>query len=114
VAPVSQSSQESLIGAGNLGKSAPSALALLGALLNDTLRFTAIARVAPTVRFDAFAIFAAPRFSLAIAFTHVFLNLRGDGPDRENNSGRFKCKGVVFNTAGGTILLPVFPLYFEF
>jgi hypothetical protein len=37
-------------------------------VLKDTRRFTAIARVAPTVRFKAFAIFAAPRFSLAIVF----------------------------------------------
>ena len=37
-------------------------------MLSDTRRFTAIARVAATVRFKALAIFVAPRLSLAIVF----------------------------------------------
>jgi hypothetical protein len=37
-------------------------------VLKDTRRFTAIARVAPTVRFKALAIFVTPCISLAINF----------------------------------------------
>ena len=43
-------------------------LTLYPRVLRDTPRLTAIARVALTVRFKALAIFAAPRFSLAIVF----------------------------------------------
>jgi hypothetical protein len=37
-------------------------------VLNDIPRLTAIARVAPTVRFKALAIFLTPRLSRAIVF----------------------------------------------
>jgi hypothetical protein len=44
-------------------------------VLKDIPRLTAIARVAPTVRFKAFAIFAAPRFSFAIVFNKRWSSL---------------------------------------
>jgi hypothetical protein len=47
---------------------AENGLILYTRVLKDTRRFTAIARVAATVRFKALAIFVAPHFSLAIAF----------------------------------------------